>query len=94
MTVHPLQAYRERVGVTLDVLAERVGVSKATLSRVENGKQSPSLDLVGRLKAESHGTLSADDFLPSPQQAPNDSHDDQNAHGDECSSANAGEVIS
>jgi transcriptional regulator with XRE-family HTH domain len=64
MDAHPLQSYRERAGLTLDVLAERVGVSKATLSRIENRKQAPSLDLVSKLKAASGGEVSADDFLP------------------------------
>jgi transcriptional regulator with XRE-family HTH domain len=32
-----LRAYRERAGLTLDEVAERVGKSKATLSKIENG---------------------------------------------------------
>ena len=32
-----LRGYRERAGLTLDELAERVGKSKATLSKLENG---------------------------------------------------------
>lgn len=82
MDIHPLQSYRERAGLTLDVLAERVGVSKATLSRVENRKQDPSLDLIGKLKAASNGEISADDFLPQP---PDQSDDEHGAHSDQGS---------
>ena len=60
---HPLLSYREMNGITLDEMAQRVNVSKATLSRVENWKQDPSLELIGRLKAATEGAVSADDFL-------------------------------
>lgn len=68
--LHPLQAYRDARGVTLDELAARVGTSKATLSRVENWKQDPSLDLIGKLKAATDGIVSADDFLRRPEDVP------------------------
>lgn len=61
---HPLKTYRERCGITLYELAELVGSTKASLSRVENGKQTPSLDLIGKLKEATGGALTADDFLP------------------------------
>lgn len=61
---HPLKAYRGRHAVSLDGLAGRIGTSKATLSRIENGKQAPSLSLIAKLRTESRGELSADDFLP------------------------------
>jgi transcriptional regulator with XRE-family HTH domain len=61
--LHPLRAYRQRIGESLAALAERVGTSKATLSRIETGKQNASLTLIAKLKAEAKGQLSADDFL-------------------------------
>jgi transcriptional regulator with XRE-family HTH domain len=60
---HPLKLWREKRGLTLDELAERVGSSKATLSRIESGKQTPSLGLIGRLKEATNGEVTADDFL-------------------------------
>ncbi len=59
---HPLKDYREANGLTLEALAARVGVSAATLSRIEAGENLPSMSLVGRLKAETG--ISADLFLP------------------------------
>lgn len=61
--VHPLRAYRRSLGESLAALARRIGTSKATLSRIETGKQNASLGLIAKLKAESKGQLSADDFL-------------------------------
>lgn len=60
---HPLRAYRDRHRLTLEALADRTGTTKATLSRIENGKQSPSRGMMARLRLESKGELSADDFL-------------------------------
>lgn len=61
---HPLRSFRSEASLTLDALAERVDVSKGQLSKIENGKSLPSLDLVGRLISASGGKLSANDFLP------------------------------
>lgn len=61
---HALRSFRSEADITLDVLAEQVGVSKGQLSKIENGRSLPSLDLVARLVAASGGRLSADDFLP------------------------------
>lgn len=36
----------EQHGVTLTVVAERTGISKSTLSRLENGQRKPSLELL------------------------------------------------
>ena len=41
-----LRRLRERRGVTLTVLASRTGISKSTLSRLENGERKPSLELL------------------------------------------------
>jgi transcriptional regulator with XRE-family HTH domain len=64
-TVHPLRAYRGRKALSLSALARQVGTSKATLSRIENGRQEPSLALVAKIKAATR--LSADAFLRRPQ---------------------------
>ena len=44
-----LKALRSERGWSLDVLAERCGVSRATLSRLENGDVSPTATVLGKL---------------------------------------------
>lgn len=46
-----LVALREKQGLTLDELAERSGVSRASLSRIERGETSPTAFVLGRLCA-------------------------------------------
>jgi transcriptional regulator with XRE-family HTH domain len=41
-----LRKVREQRGVTLTEVAERSGISKSTLSRLENGQRRPSLELL------------------------------------------------
>ncbi len=66
---HPLRRYRKDTETTLDALAEKIGATAATLSRIETGKQDPSLDLVRRLIEATGGAVSASDFLSAPQPA-------------------------
>lgn len=44
-----LRFLRERHGLTLAVVAERSGTSRATLSRIENADVSPTAETLGRL---------------------------------------------
>src|ERR1700761_4753087 len=44
-----LAALRQQAGWSLDTLAERSGISRATLSRVERAETSPTAALLGRL---------------------------------------------
>jgi transcriptional regulator with XRE-family HTH domain len=46
-----LREVRERLLVTQDELAERTGISRATLSRLENGLQRPRISTVRKLAA-------------------------------------------
>lgn len=62
--MHPLRIHLKKTGQTLEAFAARVGSSAPSLSRILNGKQSPSLALVGRILAETGDALSANDFLP------------------------------
>jgi transcriptional regulator with XRE-family HTH domain len=41
-----LRSIRDQRGITLTELAERTGISKSTLSRLENGQRRPSLELL------------------------------------------------
>ena len=47
-TEHPIRLYRRQNGLTLEVLAERVGVTHGQLSRIERG-MTPSLATAMRL---------------------------------------------
>ena len=46
---HHLRGLRERHNLTLAVLADRSGLSRATLSRIENAEVSPTAETLGRL---------------------------------------------
>ncbi|MDA8164748.1 MAG: helix-turn-helix transcriptional regulator [Desulfobacteraceae bacterium] len=46
---HPLKVWREYRGLTLAALAAACGVSRAALSQIENGKRSPSVELLVKL---------------------------------------------
>lgn len=54
-----LKAARQRHGLTLDALAERSGVSRAMISRVERGESSPTAALLIRLGSGLSLSLSA-----------------------------------
>lgn len=54
-----LQALRVAEGWSLDDLAERSGISRATLSRIERGETSPSAGLLNRLCAAYQRTISS-----------------------------------
>jgi transcriptional regulator with XRE-family HTH domain len=44
-----IASYRNRVGLSTAELGDRVGRSQATISRIENGKQTPHIDLITRI---------------------------------------------
>ena len=54
-----LKAARQRHGLTLDALAERSGVSRAMISRIERGESSPTAALLVRLGSGLGLSLSA-----------------------------------
>ena len=47
----PLRVWRGHRGLTLQALAEQVGCTRQMLSMIENGKATPSADLLARLAA-------------------------------------------
>src|SRR5215213_4804296 len=59
-----LRRLRERRGVTLTALAAKTGISKSTLSRLENGQRKPSLELLLPLAEAYH--LPLDELVGSP----------------------------
>jgi transcriptional regulator with XRE-family HTH domain len=60
-----LRRVREQRGVTLTDLAEATGISKSTLSRLENGQRRPSLELLLPL-AQAH-RVPLDDLVGAPE---------------------------
>jgi transcriptional regulator with XRE-family HTH domain len=54
-----LKAARQRHGLTLDALAERSGVSRAMISRIERGESSPTATVLVRLGSGLGLSLSA-----------------------------------
>jgi len=59
--LHPLRAYRlgQDPTITLEDLADRLGTTKASLSRIESGKQQLSEELLRKLVAETGISASA-----------------------------------
>src|SRR3982750_885545 len=53
-----LAALRAERGWSLEALAERTGISRATLSRLERGELSPTASMLGRLCTTFGWTLS------------------------------------
>jgi transcriptional regulator with XRE-family HTH domain len=53
-----VRSRREALGLTLDQLAERAGVSRSMISRVERAESSPTAALLGRLAAGLGVTIS------------------------------------
>src|SRR5215217_3959099 len=60
-----LRRLRERRGLTLTALAAQTGVSKSTLSRLENGERKPSLELLLPLADAFHMPL--DELVGAPR---------------------------
>ena len=60
-----LRRIRERKGVTLTALAEKTGISKSTLSRLESGQRKPSLELLLPLASVYH--LPLDELVGAPR---------------------------
>lgn len=60
---HPLRTYRAEHALSIDALADMVGVSKSTISRVETGEQAPSVALIRRLVFATGGAVTAEVFV-------------------------------
>lgn len=56
-----IRIIREKIGWTQEFLAEKVDISSVHLSRIENGKVTPGVDILIRLSEEMH--VSIDDLL-------------------------------
>lgn len=49
---HPVAAARKRAGLTQQVLAERAGLAKSTVARIELGQHQPSVTVALALSRE------------------------------------------
>jgi putative transcriptional regulator len=60
---HPLTEYRKQKNISLDIFAVKVGMSKASISRLESGKQKPSADLLIRIAEVTNNQVTPNDIL-------------------------------
>ena len=68
--MHRLRVVRKERGLTVKKLADDVGVSSATISRIERNQQDPSLTLVRKLCSMfKDDGLAAHDFVNTEQAA-------------------------
>jgi transcriptional regulator with XRE-family HTH domain len=63
--MHPIRAYRKANNLRLEDFAEAIGISCASLSRIEQRKQNPPLNVLIRIRDASSGAISIDQF-PAP----------------------------
>lgn len=60
---HPLRAYRQRHGLSQRQMANLLGTTKVTVSRIETGTREPSGDLLRRIAAATMGEVMPNDVL-------------------------------
>jgi transcriptional regulator with XRE-family HTH domain len=60
---HPLTRFRKEKSLTMLELAEKTGIDKSILSRIETRKRNASIEQIRRLVTFADGGLSADDFV-------------------------------
>jgi transcriptional regulator with XRE-family HTH domain len=66
MAVMDLRSYRKAHGLTLEQIAQRLGVSSVTVHRWEVSKSRPNLQAVADITALTAGSVTAADFMPTP----------------------------
>ena len=62
-TTKALTAWREANGLTVRELADKIGVNKSTLYRIENGEIVPTLETAFALERATGGKLPAQAWL-------------------------------
>ena len=58
-----LKSYRQRNSISLDAIAAMLGCSKATVSRIENGKQNISSELLLKICEVTNNQVTPNDLL-------------------------------
>lgn len=61
--MHPLRAFRKARKIRLEEVVKATGLSKASISRIESGRQQPSADSLRRLCQFTGGLLRPNDFF-------------------------------
>ena len=61
--MNALRTWRKKRDLTQEQMAERLGVSVGSLSRIERGEQWPDRIFFKRLAEETSGSVTANDFL-------------------------------
>jgi DNA-binding XRE family transcriptional regulator len=69
-SVTPLKSERMRRGVIPDAIAKAVGVSRSTISRIENGRKRASPELAIRIEKFFSGAVTRDQILFPEEYAP------------------------
>lgn len=67
---HPLKTFRAKNDLTLGDMAERVGSSSATLSKIETGRQSASPELAIAIEANTLGEIKRHELRPDLWETP------------------------
>ncbi|MFL6708206.1 MAG: helix-turn-helix domain-containing protein [Massilia sp.] len=57
-----LDAFLKAQGITITEFGRRLGLNKQTMSRYVRGHRLPPADLLVRIKVETDGEVTADDF--------------------------------
>jgi DNA-binding XRE family transcriptional regulator len=60
---HPLRAFRRKKGLSLDQAAEALDIAKSSMSRIENGKQVITSDLMRRILEWTDGAVTPNDLV-------------------------------
>lgn len=64
--MNALRTWRRERGLTIEQMAERLGVSVGSLSRIERGEQWPDREFFERMIVETAGEITANDFCQPP----------------------------
>lgn len=63
MTKHPLKSYRDEVGISAALLGERLGLTRQSIHRIENGRQVPSSEVLRRVETATGGKVTPNDII-------------------------------
>jgi predicted transcriptional regulator len=63
-----LSEYLAQHSIKVSAFAERVGVPPSTISRVIKRQRDPGLDLLAKIMEATHGEVTPNDFLATPDQ--------------------------
>jgi DNA-binding XRE family transcriptional regulator len=66
---HPIRQFRRAAKIGFEDFAKRLGISGASLSRIETGKQSPTMEIARRVMRETDGQVTANDLMHAQEPA-------------------------